>query len=210
MQQSRTGLAAYFLVVTFIFMITFQDSYTLQQWLNAHSIDTSAWGTRNAKTVDNLWQEIVVGESHFEAKNPLRHVSVVNIIVRRDKQILIETAQALRDGRIRRRNRPPAEKIMRGESYLEAATRCLVEELALSAEDIQLDPTTHRTQAYCTESLSYPNLSTHFTLHTIEATVKTLPTNDFRIDHHTQNRFDPVLAHHWAWCDPIDELVEFS
>ncbi|HFC11281.1 MAG TPA: NUDIX hydrolase [Anaerolineae bacterium] len=191
-------------------MITFQDSYTLQQWLNTHNIDTAEWGSHNAKTIHNLWQEIIVGESHFEAESPVRHVNVVNIILRHKQQILIEVAQELRDGRVRRRNRPPAEKIMRGENYLEAATRCLVEELGLSAEDIQLDPSSHRSQSYCSESLSYPNLFTHFHLHTIEATIKTLPTNDFRIPHHTHNRADPVVAHHWAWREPTDELVEFA
>ena len=119
-------------------MIGFASAQALESWLMAHSVSTDSWGRTGAKTVANLWHEYEQGEILFEEDPPTRMVRVVQIILRREDYVLHELAQEFTDGRLRRREQPPSEKIYVGESQFAAAARCLREELGLDARDICL------------------------------------------------------------------------
>jgi hypothetical protein len=177
----------------------FENASDLQQWLNANGVDTSLWGEGNAKTVDNLWDEWVSGEITLGERPLLRQVNVVQILIRRGKQMLLEAEQELDDGQRRFRNQPPSEKMKPGESYTAAAMRCLQEELGLFANNVTFLTDAYEQMQRVSDSLSYPGLKTQYTFHMIEAQVTGLPDEDFWRDNQAHGSGDPVRRHLWVW-----------
>ena len=177
----------------------FQSEDQLQNWLNQVNIDTSLWGEGNAKTVSHLWDEIVCGEAAVQDSPPLRLVDVTQIIIRRGKQILMETKQELENGQVRFRNQPPSEKMKAGENYTDAALRCFHEELGVEETAVTFLHNTYTQMESETDSLSYPGLKTRYTFHIIEAIVAGLPDEDFWQENTAYGTGDPVKRHHWTW-----------
>lgn len=109
-------------------------------FLAENGVDVSKWGTNEAKTVDNLLEELRQGESSlivFE-EGLRRVVSIVQIEVRYTDPNglhyrLVEAGQTFRDGRKRVRNLPRSlgEKIKAGEDPGQVATRGVHEELGI-------------------------------------------------------------------------------
>jgi hypothetical protein len=148
-------------------------------WLNDHNIDTSLWGEGNAKSVIHLWDEIASGEIVLLENPPRRIVNVVQVVIRRERQVLLEAEQIMENGSRRFRNQPPSEKFKPGESYLEAASRCLQEELGVASEAIYLLPSSYCLRRELLDSYSYPGLLTEYTFHMVEAEVAGLPKEPF-------------------------------
>jgi ADP-ribose pyrophosphatase YjhB (NUDIX family) len=180
-------------------MVIFNSALNLELWLRSRGIDIASWGTTGAKTAANLWHEYERGEITFRDDPPIRVVRVVQIILRRDKYVLFEITQEFSDGRVRQRYQPPSEKIIAGESQFAAAERCLREELGLDPRQIQLLGSTAESQGNLAESPSYPGLSTHYTVYSIEATVEGLPETDFWRENEAADEGDPVKRHLWGW-----------
>ena len=180
-------------------MNSFHSEKQLEDWLDKANIDTSLWGEGNAKTVGHLWVELLEGEAHLQANPPLRLVDVVQIIIRRGKQILLEMEQELENGQVRFRNQPPSEKIKAGENFTDAALRCLYEELGVVETAVTFHHDSYAKVESETDSLSYPGLKTRYTFHMIEAKVAGLPDEDFWRDNAAFDAGDPVKRHHWTW-----------
>ena len=175
---------------------------TLQQlleWLKTHGIDTNIWGQGDAKSVTDLWQELQHGESTLQADPPLRRVQVVEVHITNGDHRLIERAQHFADGRIRARNRPPSEKMHPAEAPLNAAQRCLVEELALTPAAIHFPTQQISMRTIRDNSGSYPNLTTEYTFYTVYAHVDGLPTTSFTTPNAAYGDGDPIIAHQWDW-----------
>jgi hypothetical protein len=186
-------------------MLTFENQAELNAFLNDHGIDTAPWGTGQAKRIQDLWNEIVAGESHL-APEPLRRVvQVVRVIIRKGEMILVEAEQEFVDGRRRNRRQPPADKMKPGEDIITAAKRCLVEELNAAEGDLQVLPQTHRVVEKLIDSLSYPGLITAYTFHYIDAIVPGLPDLGFWVDN-DGGESDPVKRHYWVWIPAASEV----
>jgi hypothetical protein len=171
----------------------------LRELLVANGMDLSRWGVGGAKSVANLWDEIVGGDTMLQ-KNPLlRIVFVTVIVIRRGDKVLIETKQKLRDGRMRSRYRLPSEKMKPHEPYAEAALRCLAEELAVSSSEVEVIEASHEERWSIKESPSYPGLRTKYLFHTVDVVVPKLPSEDFYTSEVSHNRTDPVVGHYWSW-----------
>ncbi len=177
----------------------FQTIDELRSWLVSNGIDICRWGRGTAKTVENLWDEISSGESRLQADPALRIIPVTQVIVRKGNDILIEAEQEFVDNRRRRRNHPPSEKMRRGEHFVDAAIRCLQEELGLDYQDIEIAPSTYRQIQRESESLSYPGLWTRYIFHIVEAKVNGLPNTDFWTFETGENEKDAVKKHYWVW-----------
>ncbi len=126
-------------------------------------------------------------------------VNVAQVIIRRGEYVLLEAEQVFGDGQRRYRGKPPAEKIKPGETYMEAAARCLQEELGVETGQIQLFPDTHRQVKTYAMSSSYPGLPALYNLHTVEAAVSGLPETEFWRDNRSFTAGDPVKRHKWVW-----------
>lgn len=174
----------------------FASAGDLRRWLAGQGVDLAIWGQGDHKSVDHLWEEITQGETQIQENPPLRLVDVVQVVVRRGGRALVEREQELASGRRRERNRPPSEKMQPGESYLEAALRCLREELGVRRVDVDLLHDTYRREQTEGPSPSYPGLRTRYTFHVVEARVDGLPDGDFSTPESTG---DPVETHHWTW-----------
>lgn len=177
----------------------FPSINALEAWLNKHGIHYEAWGKNSSKSLRNLWQELEAGEVQLKEYPPLRVVEVVQIIIRRNNQILVEAEQEFVNGQRRFRNQPPSEKVKPGESIEEAACRCLLEELGISPEAIQLNLDSHQQHQTSTNSISYPGLPSQYNFHVVEAAVSGLPDGAFWRDNHTTGLVDPVRRHRWVW-----------
>ena len=172
---------------------------TLEQWLAQRGIDTSDWGTTGAKSVINLWHELLEGDVVLQDNPPLRVVHVVQIIVRQQGRILIEAMQEFGDGSRRYRNQPPSEKMKIDESHVDAALRCLHEELGVEETDVSFNQSSYKQMQAQADSPSYPGLPTQYTFHLIEAAVAGIPDSDFWHDNETYGEGDPVKRHYWVW-----------
>ena len=176
----------------------------LKEWLASQGIDKSRWGHGQAKTLECLWEEMVDGETGIQDNPALRIVPVTQVIIRRGDEILIETEQEFGDKRKRPRNHPPSEKIRRDETYIDAAIRCLQEELGLARQDIDIIDSTYRQTLKELESPSYPGLFTRYIFHIVEARVSGLPDANFWTHESTRNGKDLVRKHHWIWRPQTD------
>jgi hypothetical protein len=181
-------------------LMEFQDVRQLESWLAAKQIDTSQWGGVGTKSLANLWTEYIEGEISFQDDPPTRIVQVVQVIIRRGNRILLEVEQEFGNNQRRVRKQPPSEKLKRGESYVEAAQRCLEEELGLRSNEMAfLGAGGYQQVQVVNESPSYPGLTTRYTFHAVEAIVKGLPDCDFWLDNRSFNSGDPIRRHRWAW-----------
>ncbi len=181
-------------------LIDFENAHQLQSWLAAKQIDVSKWDEVGAKSLSNLWDEYRHGEVTFQDDPPLRIVQVVQVIIRRGNRILLEVEQEFNNHHRRSRKQPPSEKLKAGETYVEAARRCLEEELGLRANEMAfIGPGGYKQIQVIVESPSYPGLTTRYTFHTVEAIVKGLPDNDFWLENRGFSGGDPIRRHRWAW-----------
>lgn len=181
-------------------MQTFETPQQLALWLQRHQINLEQWGQGVAKSVTDLWREVQNAESTLYAEAPLRRVRVVELLVQDGDRQLIEAAQTLVSGQVRRRNQPPSEKMLPGEDPFGTARRCLMEELGVDgAADVSFPPQQVRERQELVESTSYPGLITQFTFYRIVAQVQHLPSIDFTTPNRAHAHGDPVVAHHWRW-----------
>ncbi len=173
----------------------------LRQTLVAGGVALERWGTGQAKSLENLWEEIATGETRLQAE-PLRRVlaGVVQLIIRRgDGRILIEQEQVLEDGRRRARNIPPAEKMLAGETYVDAVRRCLREELRVNPDTAEILTHTHEVQLEQHDSWSYPGLISLYPIHRVEVRVPGLPRRSFRTVEAAEAADGLVREHLWTW-----------
>lgn len=111
----------------------------LEALLSQHGVDWSAWGTGDSKTVRHLLRELTTGSCVLttDSEGLVRTVRNVWVEVFADvddtRMHLVEVRQRFRDGRVRERQLPASlgEKCNQGESPIEAARRCLEEELGI-------------------------------------------------------------------------------
>lgn len=179
--------------------LSFASATALTTWLHTQQIDTKTWGQGAAKQVDDLWHELMAGESTLQADPPLRCVRVVEVYVEQAGHRLVEAAQQLADGRVRARNRPPSEKLKPGEAPVAAAVRCLVEELTVDPAHITPTATPITERTVRDESGSYPGLQTAYTFYRVHVAVAGLPATAFTTANAAHGHGDPVVAHQWAW-----------
>ncbi len=173
----------------------------LRASLLASGIALERWGTGQAKSLENLWEEILIGETQIQV-DPLRRVlaGVVQIIIRRDDgRILIEEEQVLEDGRRRARNIPPAEKMLAGETYADAVRRCLREELRVNPDTAEILAHTHEVHYEERDSWSYPGLISLYPIHRVEVRVPGLPRRRFRTTEVADSSEGVVREHRWVW-----------
>lgn len=171
----------------------------LETWLTANDMDISRWGVGGAKSVKNLWDEINQGESQLQADPPLRVVQVVNVIIRQGGRVLVETKQEFGENQTRERSMPPAEKIKPGESPVEAAIRCLQEEMEVSPDRVKILAWSAEPEQVRLESPSYPGLISNYIRYEVEAKVTGLPRRPFSTVEAVHDDGDPVKNHQWLW-----------
>lgn len=178
----------------------FPSVESLHQWLLTLSIDLDSWNCGQAKSVDNLFNEISKGESSIQLQPPLRVVKVVQVLVMHDGKYLLELGQELDDKRMRSRKIPPSEKMKPGEDCLFAAKRCLLEELQIQDQDITILTRQCKPRYRYRNSRSYPGLRTKYSIYRVEVIVKDLPTENFWTDEKTiQTDGEIIRRHYWGW-----------
>jgi hypothetical protein len=176
-----------------------RSEWELQRRLVDMGIDITRWGSDAHKSLHDLWQEVVQGESRIHEDAPYRSLHVTQVIIRRGDRVLIEAEQAFKRGGRRCRKRPPAEKMRPGETVISASLRCLREELGIDVSQVTLRPESYRRTIVDGEPQSYPGLRTRWHLHRIEAQVDGLPACDFVTEEAADNIHDPIGRHFWEW-----------
>lgn len=190
-------------------VLPIQNLSMLRASLLSHGIELSAWGMGDAKTVESLWEELQTGETQLQA-NPFCRVlcGVVQVIIRHpDGRVLIEEEQVFHDGRRRQRNIPPSEKMLRGESYTDAAKRCIVEELLLNPRTVDVLTFSHRMRQELRNSWSYPGLTSLYTIHQVQVRVPDIPLQDFCTTELDRRNDSVVRDHLWVWKTPPPDLL---
>jgi ADP-ribose pyrophosphatase YjhB (NUDIX family) len=182
-------------------VLTFASTTELKSWLGSKGIDTTRWGVDGAKTVENLWTELVEGESQLQDDPPQRQVRIVNVMIRDGQLLLVEGEQEFGANQSRYRGQPPAEKLKPGESPVEGAIRCLQEEMEVNPSRVQILAWTEEPEQVLLDSPSYPGLTTSYMRYEVEARVEGLPHRPFTTTEIAHNDGDPVKNHQWLWAD---------
>ncbi len=178
----------------------FPSVESLHQWLLTVSIDLERWNCGQAKSINNLFDEIEKGESSIQRQPALRVVKVVQVLVMSAGKYLLELEQEMDDQRMRKRNIPPSEKMKPGEDCLFAARRCLIEELQIQDQNINVITTKCQPSYRYRNSKSYPGLRTKYVIYRVEASVKDIPTDNFWTDEKTnQGEKEIIRRHYWGW-----------
>lgn len=180
-------------------MLQLETIAQLKAWLDSKGIDISRWGVGGAKSVENLWAEIVEGETEIQDNPPLRLVRLVNVIIRQGDRMLVEATQEFGENQQRQRGGPPAEKSKPGESPIETALRCLQEELQVDATRVAIMAVSSELQVRTKDSPSYPGLRTCYLQYDVEANVEGLPSESFWTTEAFHEDGDPVHLHQWLW-----------
>ncbi|GBF89803.1 hypothetical protein Rsub_02973 [Raphidocelis subcapitata] len=184
----------------------FDSAGELDAWLAAHGVPTGQFGMGQAKTVEELHDEVQRGESalRLAAGAPVREVSVLNLLLERGRggQVLVEASQTRPDGRVRVRGLLPlSEKMVAGEGWREAAVRGVGEELGsvlAAGWEAQLALFEDSLEVVRTEltSPSYPGLRTVYTLHRVRGRLPCLPEGPFET---REARPGGQLVTRWEW-----------
>ena len=184
--------------------ITINNIEELHQVLLKYGINTSRYGCDQAKTILQLYGEIVDGETILYDKNGSleRQLNVVYVLIIKNDKILLEKQQTLPTGQIRNRNIPLAEKLKSDENWKPAAIRGIVEELSYLDKDTKIDLAitvdfdSHKQFIEKTFSKSYPGIATTYLTHVVPATVSGIPDIDFKS---FEKREDGYLITEWTW-----------
>ena len=206
----------------------FANAQSLSDWLESRlpSDSFAAWGVKpGTKNVHNLWLELSDGETSLaDSTPPVRTVNVVTVrVIGEDGKVLVESHQELSDGSVRERFRPLSEKMKPEETPDEAVFRAIKEELGSIfksendvGERIKILPGTYSRRVEERNSLSYPGLPARYALHSVDATVRGLPEEDFCTE---EKEYDgestedseetravgkavTVKRHYWKWVSP--------
>lgn len=178
----------------------FPSVESLYKWLLTQFFDLDGWNSGQAKSVDHLFNEIKNGESSIQLKPPLRVVNVVQVLVSLDDKYLIELEQELDDKRTRKRNIPPSEKMKPGENCLDAARRCLLEELQILDQNIEVLSDHCKASYRYRNSRSYPGLRTKYCIYRVKVFVKNLPAKSFWTEEKSNHAgIEIIRRHYWGW-----------
>lgn len=134
-----------------------------------------------AKYVQQLYQEIEKKETVLIDKNGvlLRTVTALFVFIYDNHgNILIFDKQQFKDGRIRERNIPLAEKMFPGEDWKQATVRAITEELG-SVLHYQPIVGFNKNNTQKSASDSYPELITIYENHYVAVHVYNLPPQSF-------------------------------
>jgi len=178
----------------------FPSVESLYQWLLTLSLDLDSWDCGQAKSVNHLYNEIKNGESTIQLRPPLRVVNVVQVLVTLNGKFLLELEQELDDKRKRKRNIPPSEKMKPGENCLDAARRCLLEELQILEQEIEILSDQCIPSYRYRKSRSYPGLSTKYCIYRVKVFVKNLSAEGFWTEEKTNYGEKEIIRRfYWGW-----------
>jgi nicotinamide mononucleotide (NMN) deamidase PncC len=142
----------------------------LQQHLESRGIDVKTWGSHGAKDVEDLFQELRLGESTLIEHNGalVRATTASKIRIISHDPVggtfqLFEDRQVFKDGAVRRRPTAWAvwEKCTAAENPYDAALRGLKEELKLANQQL----TSQGAETILEPAMDYPSLPTLITNH---------------------------------------------
>jgi len=180
-----------------------QSAAELEQWLVSGGIDTSLYGRGAAKSVEELFEEVELGESvlHAVEGDCCRVVSVLNVFIQNSNgQVLMEEKQVRPNGEERYRGLPLSEKLKGGEAWRPAVQRAICEELGSilpESPKIEVLLDTYTEAVEVNTSASYPGLESEYRCHRVQARVEGLPRTKRFIS--TEPRPDGILQNHWIW-----------
>lgn len=168
-------------------------------FLRGSGVDVSRWGIGDSKGLHDLWNEVLSGDCAI-VDGPARVVTVAIVIIVDGARVLCESRQRLRDGRVRVRNRPPREKVRKGETVGIAAARCMEEELRVHRGEYDIVRVLDFIGRTDRESASYPGITTRYEQYYVLVDAPCLCREEFStLECGSIN--DPVVEHHWVWRD---------
>lgn len=142
----------------------FNTVVDLENYLRKFSVPISQWGTGKAKTIEDLFDEVINKECFLIEDGESLHRTIefvgIKVYYKDEGSIykLVEDRQEFNDGRVRKRKMPTsvAEKMTFGESPTVAAIRGIKEELGIIISASQLKDKSEL--VYSGSSMSYPGL----------------------------------------------------
>ncbi len=177
----------------------------LQLCLDKNNIKVTQWGKGNAKSITQLFEEIINGECWLNENPFIRILPIVQVLIYQNGKILVETAQELFDNRIRKRNLPPSEKMKPKEDWHTATIRCIDEELSITKDRITFVTKTCSPDIHQRNSQSYPGLLSQYHIYRVEVLIDSLPKDKFwTYEKKGINKDNAIRRHQWGWKNPTN------
>ncbi len=191
------------------------DLYIL---LQNSGIDTDLYSVGNAKTVEQLHEEILSGETNIinDDKQLIREVETLFLIIKGyDSKILREKWVKYGNKPKVPRLSPLAEKMMLGESdnIPKVILRAINEKLSLLKIklNINIQLNTMKKCIYDKNSDSYPGLKTKYIVYIIQVKIDNLPNTKFKTREYLKNKSTEIrLTTAWEWVEPKSENYSFA
>lgn len=191
----------------------------LQEILSTNGINTSLYGQGTAKSIQQLFNEIELGETILNIHNDklTRKLYVMNICLIDGDKVLIEWQQKFhstpdREEFIRSRYLSVAEKFYPNEKIEEVIIRSLKEELNINFDGLGILNINSSTEVM--NSNSYPELESHY--HYTSVIIDTQQTSSINIPHEKYYIFTEYfdngnerLTTTWKWTTK-EELLLFN
>jgi hypothetical protein len=175
-------------------MAHFVSPNDLYLFLSDKGVPLDLFGSGNAKTVDQLYEEIQSGETKllYDEGVLIRYFRGVVVHVYSGVYKLHEDRQEFKDGRIRRRNFDfLGEKMVNGEAPVDAALRCIKEEIGIDVSNLEYQRRELKPHA---DSMSYPGIITIGDLYHFNVT---LESSDFNLDGYIE--YQDAKTNYYVW-----------
>eukprot|EP00928_Gymnodinium_smaydae_P033371 TRINITY_DN23921_c0_g1_i1.p2 TRINITY_DN23921_c0_g1~~TRINITY_DN23921_c0_g1_i1.p2 ORF type:complete len:568 (+),score=183.33 TRINITY_DN23921_c0_g1_i1:2173-3876(+) len=145
----------------------------LRTYLVNNKVDPERFGKDGAKTLENLSEELLKGESSImlQGDQVLRVVDVVVLLITKEgeDEILVETQEKLKDGTINTLDRLPGIKRRPDENMFSAGQKLLTRQLQIDENCVSIDGKNTQTIEKEKESAHYPGIRTLYRRRIIRA-----------------------------------------
>jgi hypothetical protein len=152
-----------------------QTAEGVEQMMQKHGIDTSLYGEGSAATLDEVANEVQLGECDLMEDSDRGLVRIVSVVLLRISdpkgKILVEARKKLKDSTVQELNRMPGGKQRPHENAFHTARRIMTNNLQIPEDLVEFNVAGCALMEEEKESPTFPGLKTVYKKHIVDAII---------------------------------------